>query len=198
MKFYKCLIALGSALVIQNAQASSTWVIEYAYDGTAVSEIQDATGQNLAIGDTVEATFNATGGYWRSGGEIWPLIEIVEPGTRTGDAIYSLFAAGTQVYTHTSAGQITSDTYIIDPLTLPLGLDFDKLTVSYLLQGSTSEFNTLGDDFVDYADLVHDSAIFISGELQPSTVPLPAALPLMLSGLGVLGFIARRRKNTAV
>lgn len=32
---------------------------------------------------------------------------------------------------------------------------------------------------------------------QPSAVPVPAALPLMLTGLGVLGFVARRRKETA-
>ncbi|MCK5750362.1 MAG: VPLPA-CTERM sorting domain-containing protein [Oricola sp.] len=33
--------------------------------------------------------------------------------------------------------------------------------------------------------------------LPPSEVPLPAALPLLLSGAGALGFFSRRKKKAA-
>lgn len=48
---------------------------------------------------------------------------------------------------------------------------------------------TLSNAYIGLADLT-------IREGAPSAVPLPAGLPLMLSGLGVLGFTARRRKQT--
>jgi hypothetical protein len=51
----------------------------------------------------------------------------------------------------------------------------------------------------DLEGAYRDNTGGMSLSIEPvSSVPLPAALPLMLSSLGVLGFAARRRKNVAV
>ena len=38
---------------------------------------------------------------------------------------------------------------------------------------------------------------FPSGEIRGQVVPLPAALPLFAAGLGIVTFLARRKKTTA-
>ena len=60
-----------------------------------------------------------------------------------------------------------------------------------LQSGSNIDF-VLGANQNDYTD----SSLFTAQISSPSAVPLPAALPLMLSGLGVLGFATHRRKET--
>lgn len=42
----------------------------------------------------------------------------------------------------------------------------------------------------------HNAKLVLDYDVAPSAVPLPAALPLLLSGLGVLGFASRRRKES--
>lgn len=54
---------------------------------------------------------------------------------------------------------------------------------------SSIAYFTLSNAYIGLADLTIKDG-------TPSAVPLPAAAPLFLSGLGVLGFTARRRKQT--
>jgi hypothetical protein len=57
---------------------------------------------------------------------------------------------------------------------------------------------TNANEYFDQVKLVSTNNAFeTDNHASVSAVPLPAALPLMLSGLGVLGFASRRRNNTA-
>jgi hypothetical protein len=67
-----------------------------------------------------------------------------------------------------------------------IGLGFD---IGSLMAGKTIS--------LDYSYVMGGSLGTVDLPPGPSTVPLPAALPLMLSGLGVLGLAARRRKDVA-
>jgi hypothetical protein len=64
-------------------------------------------------------------------------------------------------------------------------------TYSFLVKGT-------GSDALKFAATgISDSYGGSLDNVRLNAVPLPAALPLMLSGLGALGFAARRRKNSA-
>jgi len=84
-----------------------------------------------------------------------------------------------------------SDWYEIDGMNWYIGFD----VASFLTNPNTNPLtgkvtvSKLGDYYFENAKLVLDYSI------TPSAVPLPAALPLLLSGIGILGFIAGRRKE---
>ncbi len=67
-----------------------------------------------------------------------------------------------------------------------IGIGFD---IGSLLAGKSIS--------LDYSYVMGGSLDTVDLPPDPSAVPLPAALPLMLSGLGVLGLATRRRKDVA-
>jgi hypothetical protein len=41
---------------------------------------------------------------------------------------------------------------------------------------------------------IREVTMDVTGTLRPTVIPVPAALPLLVTGLGLLGFLARRRR----
>ena len=57
---------------------------------------------------------------------------------------------------------------------------------------------TTGGFIFDYANDLQDASGTITSALAPAATPLPAALPLFAGGLGMVGFLARRKKRNAL
>ncbi len=62
-------------------------------------------------------------------------------------------------------------------------------------QGSSVDFYLEGGDFKGWGSSVTTGITFVGNDIAP--VPLPAAAPLLLAGIGAFGFAGRRRKKKA-
>ena len=107
-----------------------------------------------------------------------------------------------------SLQSFSSNSNLFNNATSPYGIEYDgisqSLTITGLLNTSLTT-HTIEIVISDTGDQAYDSAVFlaglkagtgIGGGITPS-IPEPETYALMLAGLGVVGFVARRRKSMA-
>lgn len=120
---------------------------------------------------------------------------------------YAKFSDGTNV----SLSTLSSNANFLNNTSGIYGIEYDGFTAALgivgILNSSLTE-HTLEIVIADTGDSVIDSGVFLSAlsagtatggggvtPVNPSAVPVPAALPLMASALGLFGF-AKRRKSS--
>jgi hypothetical protein len=83
-----------------------------------------------------------------------------------------------------------------DNVFFPTDPHFDTLGLIFSLSSGVSA-NLYGDSPGNYTLWVGNWQSITSGDLAIAQTPLPAALPLFATGLGVMGWLGRRRKRKA-
>src|SRR5471030_1155975 len=156
---------------------------------------------NLAGGLVLTVTANTGMSVWN---DLSPNFGGIGVGTGSSGADTNDQINGTNVLTLTfsKAINLTGVATLFDGAHTPFGNGnpLSNTTGFFLLNGSAVSFtnannnllNLTGTTFTFAEDTLNDPQFYVSG-LAYSATPIPAALPLFASGLGVFGLLARRR-----
>jgi hypothetical protein len=152
--------------------------------GALPSNVQSqtfTTTKGTLVGSNVNGANGGPGGY------IW------------GNGIVQYTPGGTETKTLSASVYVTPDSGpVTDPVNFPLGNTEGSITYTILNANSLFGNGSIG---LYWAMTCANEAV--SGTITPqiltgtgqSNAPIPAALPLFVSGLGVMGFFGSRRKK---
>jgi len=192
--------------------ASYNFNVEYQGNGSAALLAGDnPIGTTLLPGDSFIWNILAEGtGFWHVSGNVslFPFMSFAvsqygdETGERIGDFTLSLRNNGGEVFTLTQTGASQRFIHIgTNLVSLTAGLDFDEMQLNYSLissdlNGGPDAGSTPYGDLMGFAGSPEFSSdgygtIFY---LRSAPIPEPETYAMLLCGLGLLGFAARRRK----
>ena len=209
-KLILALFASSAVALFATEAQAATYNFNMLYNGTAVllqpgSDVPNGTVLN--VGDTFNINLQAAGtGFWHVNAPynvFVPLSFLVnESATRTANINTDFSNNGAIVNTITDTGIGQAKFHVgAQVWNLASGLDFDQVALTWsLLAINTAGPSTINAGFGFFNGFGQVDAPFFNSpkiSFSVSSVPLPAALPLLVTAIaGVFG-ASRRRKNKA-
>ena len=180
----KLLVALGFTMAAMSAQAS----LVFTPGGTTIA----TNNLNDITGDAVGTTYT----YGTLSANVGDIVTFQNASLHAEAGFENFFINGTESFVNkTNVGTIS---YVV---TTDGALNFSfRDPVPTTFGNGSSSIGVIGDEFGGFLLLLNDSGIgddFDDHAAYVSAVPVPAALPLMASALGLFGLSRRKSKKSA-